>query len=49
MSYTRIPVENDKNLETLFLHIIKLYIKENKEILPLDPGKLLKDLLRPGL
>ena len=31
-----IPIEeNDKNLETLFLHIIKLYIKENKEILPL--------------
>jgi predicted ribosome-associated RNA-binding protein Tma20/translation initiation factor 1 (eIF-1/SUI1) len=39
--------ENDKNILTIFLHLIKLYLKENKEILPLDPGKLFKDFLRP--
>jgi predicted ribosome-associated RNA-binding protein Tma20/translation initiation factor 1 (eIF-1/SUI1) len=47
-STPNLPIEeNDKNLLTLFLHFIKLHLKENKEILPLDPGKLLKDFLRP--
>lgn len=43
-----IPVEEmDKNIEILFLTICKLHLKENPELLPLDPGKLLKDFLKP--
>jgi translation initiation factor 1 (eIF-1/SUI1) len=39
--------ENDKNIISIFLTLLKLYFKDNKELFPLDPGKLLKEYMKP--
>lgn len=42
------PEEMDENINLVFLTVLKLIILPKKdEIFPLDPGKLLKDFLKP--
>jgi hypothetical protein len=39
--------ENDKNIVSIFLTLLKMFFKENRDLFPLDPGKLLKEYMKP--